>query len=88
MQDVIGLSAAPDSAVLAWAAQEERIVLTHDVSTLVPDAWARVAARLPMPGVFVVRTEASVARVVADLQVIVACSLDGEWEGQVRYLPL
>ena len=30
-----GLSGADDSAVLEWAAREGRIVLTHDVSTLV-----------------------------------------------------
>jgi predicted nuclease of predicted toxin-antitoxin system len=34
VQDV-GLSGADDPAVLQWAAQEGRIVLTHDVATMV-----------------------------------------------------
>jgi predicted nuclease of predicted toxin-antitoxin system len=33
VQDV-GLSGADDPTVLAWAAQEGRIVLTHDVATM------------------------------------------------------
>lgn len=41
----------PDPAVLEWAAQENRIILTHDVQTLVGDAYARVEQGLPMAGV-------------------------------------
>jgi hypothetical protein len=41
-----------------------------------------------MPGVFEVATGLSVARAIDDLVLIVECSLEGEWEGQVRYLPL
>jgi predicted nuclease of predicted toxin-antitoxin system len=33
VQDV-GLSSADDPVVLEWAAQEERVLLTHDVSTI------------------------------------------------------
>ena len=30
----VGLDEAPDDVVLAWAAREERIVLTHDEKTM------------------------------------------------------
>jgi predicted nuclease of predicted toxin-antitoxin system len=53
VQDV-GLSGADDAAVLAWAARERRILLTHDVSTLVGLALKRVADGQPMPGIFAV----------------------------------
>ena len=33
VQDV-GLSGADDSTVLAWAAQQGRVLLTHDVTTI------------------------------------------------------
>lgn len=36
--------------VLEWAAQEGRIVVTHDVSTFADFAYERVAKGLPMPG--------------------------------------
>lgn len=87
VQDV-GLSAADDPQVLEWAAQQGRVLVTHDVSTLSKHAYDRVAAGKPMPGVFEVGTDLSVARAVDDLLLIVECSLEGEWEGQVRYLPL
>ncbi len=40
IQDV-GLSGADDPTVLKWAAQEERILLTHDVQTITRDAYKR-----------------------------------------------
>src|ERR1043166_5780268 len=53
VQDV-ELSGKHDTLVLEWAAKEERILLTHDISTMKPYAYARVEENLPMPGVFVV----------------------------------
>src|SRR5690349_9083389 len=51
VQDV-GLSGADDLDVLEWAAQNGRILLTHDVATITKFAYERVKAGLPMPGVF------------------------------------
>lgn len=87
VQDV-GLNGADDAALLAWAASEGRVVLTHDVRTLVADAYARVRAELPMPGVIEVSQEAPIGPVVDDLLVLALCSQPGEWEGQVLYVPL
>lgn len=41
VQDV-GLSGADDARVLEWAAQEGRVLLTHDVSTMTRYAYERV----------------------------------------------
>lgn len=87
VQDV-GLSGADDPAVLEWAAQRERVLVSHDVSTLSKYAYERVAAGKRMPGVFEVGASLSAGRAIDDLILIVECSLEGEWEGQVRYLPL
>jgi len=35
VQDIPEISGADDPAVLAWAAQNDRIVLTQDVSTMI-----------------------------------------------------
>ena len=43
VQDV-GLTGADDPAVLAWAAQDGRVLLTHDVRTVTAFAWERVSA--------------------------------------------
>ena len=83
-----GLSGADDRSVLGWAAREGRILLTHDVSTLTRCAHERVAAGQPMPGVFEVGRRVPLGRAIEDIPVLVECSRAGEWEGQVRYLPL
>ncbi len=41
-----------------------------------------------MPGVFEVNTKIAVGAAIEDLLLLAMYSLDGEWEGQVRYLPL
>ena len=87
IQDV-GLSGAGDEAVLEWAAREGRILLTHDVSTLTRYACDRVKARLPMPGVFDVSRAVPASAAIEDILLLPEVSLPGEWEGQIRYLPL
>jgi len=84
----IGLSGADDPTVLAWAASESRVLLTHDLATVTAFAYARVREGLPMPGVFEINDNASIGRVLDELMLLVFCSHDGEWENQVRYLPL
>lgn len=87
VQDV-GLSGADDRSVLQWAADQGRILVTHDISTLAKHACDRTATGEPMPGVFEVRTVAPVGQAIEDLILVAECSFDGEWEGQVRFLPL
>lgn len=41
-----------------------------------------------MPGVFEVSQGEPIRRAIDDIEVLAECSLEGEWEGQVRYLPL
>src|SRR5580700_10190464 len=47
-----GLAGRDDPAVIAWAAEQGRILVSHDVSTLTEFAYERVRAGLPMPGLF------------------------------------
>lgn len=84
----VGLSGADDPDVLAWAAQDGRLVLTHDVSTLVGFAYERVASGLPMPGVVEVPNDLRLGRIIDDILMLVGASQPGEWDGQVLYLPL
>lgn len=83
-----GLSGADDPAVLAWCAKEGRVLLSHDARTLTRFAYQRVAEGLPMPGVFAVGRHLAPARVIDDLVVLAEASHEGEWAGQVRYLPI
>ena len=87
IQDV-GLSGAEDPIVLEWAAKENRVLLTHDVSTITRYAYERVRAGERMPGVFEVSRSVPIGAAIEDILLLAECSLEGEWEGQVRYLPL
>lgn len=83
-----GLSGADDPTVLEWAAGEGRVLLTHDVATMTKYAYDRVAAGLPMPGVFEVGRHAPMGTAIDEILLLIECGSEGEWEGQVRYLPL
>lgn len=87
VQDV-GLSGADDPTVLEWAAQDNRVLLTHDVATITHYAYERVQAGKPMPGVFEVNRSVAISVAIEDILLLDECSLEDEWQGQVRYLPL
>lgn len=78
----------PDAQVLAWAAAQNRIVLTHDVNTLINDAYDRVRGNLPMPGVIVVRRLAPLGQLIHDLELMIGASHMGEFVDQVRHIPI
>ena len=83
-----GLRGANDPTVLEWAASEGRVLLTHDANTLTAFAYERIARGLPMPGVFEVSLKVPVSLAIEEILLLAECSVQGEWEGQVNYLPL
>ena len=84
----LGLAGRLDAVVLEHAAQEGRVLLTHDVNTMVAEGYQRVAAGLPMPGLFALPQSVPVGEAIEEIVLLVECSLEGEWEEQVRFLPL
>jgi predicted nuclease of predicted toxin-antitoxin system len=58
---------AEDPEVLAWAALEDRVLLTHDVRTVTRFAYERVARGDPMPGVIEIPSKATVGEVLEDM---------------------
>lgn len=87
-QDVAAIYGRDDPAVLEWAASQDRVLLTHDVSTMRQHAYRRILAGEAMPGVFEVNADLPIGLAVEELVLIARGSLPGEWGGQVRYLPL
>lgn len=82
-----GLSGASDPKVLEWAASQDRVLLSHDVATMIGFAFERVRQGLVMPGLVQVDLTASAERIIQDILLLAQCSHEGEWEGQVLYLP-
>ncbi len=87
VQDV-GLTEVDDPTVLESAAQNGRVVLTHDVATMTNFAYERLQAGLAMPGLFEISRRVSVGLAIEEILLLDECSLEREWEGQVRFLPL
>lgn len=87
VQDV-GLLRESDPVVLEWAARETRVLLTHDIRTMRRYAYARLESGLSMPGVFVVPQSLPISQAIEEVLLLAGCSVEGQWEGQVRFLPL
>ena len=86
VQDV-GLSGADDPTVLARAAFEDRLLLTHDRKTIPNFAVSRILAHQPMPGVVVVAASCPVRAAIDAILLLAQASLPGEWEGQILSIP-
>ena len=85
----IGLSAADDPTVLAWAADAQRVVLTHDVNTMTRFALDRIERDEPMSGLFIVHQKGSaLSTIIDDLVLLDECSATDEWSDRILYLPL
>jgi hypothetical protein len=82
------LYGADDRTLLQFAADEGRILLTHDVETLVGYAWERVRLGMAMPGVIVALTDHPIGQVIEDLELLLLASRPEELEGQINFLPL
>jgi predicted nuclease of predicted toxin-antitoxin system len=83
-----GLSGADDPDVLAWAAVNRRILLTHDVNTIPDFVRQRIEAGQSMPGVIEVPATLPIGRAIEELLLVAECGLEGEWENQIVHLPL
>jgi hypothetical protein len=79
---------APDPVLLAWAAENKRILLTHDIQTIPHHAYERVVAGLSMPGVIEVRQTLAIGDALDDLTLLILASTDADFDNQVRYIPL
>ena len=83
--DLVGVE---DPRILAWAAENDRIVLTHDRATMPDYAYERVAGGQRMEGLFVLSDRLPVGIALGELELIVNCSEPAKWVGRVAYLPL
>ena len=82
------ISGADDPTVLAWADQENRILLTHDVNTITKYAYERIEAGMPMPGVIEIRRSVPLSLAIDELLLIDGATSEEEWENRIGYLPI
>ena len=83
-----GMSGSDDPAILEWAANLGRVLLSHDVNTMTKHAIERISAGRLCPGIILVLRGQPLGTVIEDLALIVSCYDRSEMESQIRYLPL
>lgn len=83
-----GIAGALDPEVLSWAAQEGRVLLTHDTRTMKGHAYARVAAGEAMPGVVEVPDLMSIGQAIEELALVIELAKPEEIRDRVLRLPL
>ena len=77
-----------DPAVLEWAAAQNRVLLTHDLATLVGYAYDRLATGESLPGVIAVNTRAGIGPTLEDLEILLRASRPEELAERVIFIPL
>jgi len=82
-----GLAHRVDSEVLAMAAREGRVLVTHDHRTM-PRCFAEFVATQASPGLLVAPQHLSVSVVVEELLLIWNATEAEEWTNRICYLPL
>jgi hypothetical protein len=84
----VGMSEHLDAEVLAYAADNGFIVVSHDVNTTPSAAYAQMSSGQEMSGLLMVKQSNPVGAIIACLILIWSASQAEEWENQVCFLPL
>lgn len=82
-----GLAGLSDREVLALAAREGRVLVTHDQTTM-PGHFADFVAAQASAGVLIVPQHLAFATVVDQLMLIWLATEAEEWTNRICYLPL
>ncbi len=84
----VDMSDREDAEVLAFAAQQGFIVVSHDVNTMTSAAYDILNAGGTMAGLLMVQQSKPIGPVIDALVLIWSASDAEEWIGQIRFLPL
>jgi Domain of unknown function (DUF5615) len=76
-----------DPDILLWAERENRIVVTHDGSSMPGHLADHLAAGHRSPGVFIVRRRAKRSDVVFTLALYAHASDPGQWQDLFEWIP-
>src|SRR5262245_10733390 len=66
----VGMSRTPDPQLLIWAANEQRLMITHDRRTMPAHAKAVIEAGYTIAGVVIVPDDLPMALVIEQLELI------------------
>jgi hypothetical protein len=82
-----GFQGVPDPDVLKEAADEGRVLVTHDQRTM-PYHFAEFIPNRQSPGVFIIPQQVEIGAAIDELLLIWSASDSNEWTNRILYLPL
>jgi predicted nuclease of predicted toxin-antitoxin system len=83
-----GLTSSTDEQLLEWAANNNRVIVTHDVRTMPDHAATRLAKQLGMPGLIIVPNKLELGQATDELQIIIECAGAADLKDGIYFLPL
>ena len=83
-----GLKGVQDPPLLAWAAGQGRILVTHDLKSIPKHAYDRVRVGHSMAGVIAVPDNLPIGLAIEDLALLVQCAQPAELDNRIFYLPI
>lgn len=87
-QDVPEVSGRDDRALLKFATAEDRVVVTHDLSTLIPAMREQMRIESRCAPIVMVPDSLPIGAVVDDLLVLDGCTIETDWTAGVIYILL
>ena len=84
----LGFAGFKDPALLKWAFENDRIILTHDINTMVPYATQLSKRGEPMAGVIAVPGLLPIGRAIENLELVIICYSQEEFRNRIEYVPL
>jgi len=85
-RDIPEIAGHDDETLLAWAARNGRVVLSHDLATIVP---ALGLQREPASAAIVLVPDSlSIGQVIEQVLLLDQCSTESDWAARIIYLPL
>lgn len=77
-----------DENHLDWAWENRRIVITHNVNTMTDAANKRFANGKSISGLIIVPQNLAIGEAINDLEIIIVCDTEDQFESRIRYLPI
>lgn len=84
----LGIQKYADYDLLTFAAEENRIVLTHDARTFPDFAYEKISKGERMCGVIVISNQISIGQAIDEIEVALNCTTESEWENNITRIPL
>lgn len=83
-----GLLGVSDPQVLKWAADEDRLLISHGHNTMRAYAEKRLSAGLKMAGLILAQQDYPIGQAIEELMLIGEASAAEDWPGLILFLPL